>query len=265
MAVEIDFLKLTKNRFLQLLSQAREARAFLDHFPGRELARHTQSHDAGNVEGAGAHAFFVSTPIDRRLQTDTRVAASNVERPDTLGPVNLVRRQREKINAHGLYVKRYFRHGLHRVAVKQNPVLFGKSPDLRDGMDRSYLVVGCHDGNEQRPLVNCRVELFEIDDPVTIHTDIAYSKPLSLQGFAGVEDRLVLSRAGDDMITLVAIKFRDALNGQVIRFRAPTREHDFARRGCVNNACNLASRFINRRCRLPPKGMVAAGRVPKPS
>lgn len=58
--------------------------------------------------------------MDQRLKNG---ALSNVERPDTLGRIELVTGERKHVHAEFTDPSRYLSHGLSRVCVKQDAVL----------------------------------------------------------------------------------------------------------------------------------------------
>ncbi len=72
----------------------------------------------------------------------------------------------------------------------------------------------------------------------------------------------MLGDLGDDVIALLAIHFRDALDGQVIRFRRAAGEDDFLRRR-VDQPGDLRASDLDGLFRRPAESMVAAGGVAK--
>ncbi len=59
-----------------------------------------------------------------------------------------------------------------------------------------------------------------------IHIQIGHLKALLFQVLAGVEDRMVLYLAGDDMPSFLLVCLCGRLDGPVIRFAPPCREID---------------------------------------
>jgi hypothetical protein len=106
---------------------------------------------------------------------------------------------------------------LHRVGVEEDPFLFRDRADLRDRLQHADLVVGGHDRDEDR-LVGDRVaQLVEADAAVLLDRQIRHARALLLELLAGVDDRLVLGHARDDVIALLAIHLGDALDREVVR------------------------------------------------
>ena len=54
--------------------------------------------------------------------------------------------QGQQINALGLYIYREVTRRLYRICVKCNALFPTYCPNFRDGLNRTYLIVGIHDG-----------------------------------------------------------------------------------------------------------------------
>jgi len=68
---------------------------------------------------------------------------------------------------------------------------------------------------------------------------------------AGVEDRLVLDRAGDDVVALVLVELDHALDGEVVGLGGAAGEDDLLRLG-VDQAGDLLAPRLGRLLRLQP-------------
>ena len=93
----------TNERRFEAIPQRAQADAFDRQFERSELESACEADDARDIFRSGAQARFLTAADDERSQ---RRPGSHVERPDTLGPVQLVRREREKIDTELLYVQR---------------------------------------------------------------------------------------------------------------------------------------------------------------
>ena len=83
----------------------------------KKVARHlglsddaglAEADDARHVERSLTQAAFVAAAVQQRLQAHARFAATDIERADALRPIDLVRGQRQQIDAERLHVDRLF-------------------------------------------------------------------------------------------------------------------------------------------------------------
>ena len=97
-------------------------------------------------------------------------------------------------------------------------------------------------------------------EPVLLHRQIGDAIAFFFEPLAGVDHRLVLGDAGDDVIALLAIHLGDALDREVVRLGRAAREDDFLRVG-ANQVGDLFAGLLDRLFGLPSKRMVAARRI----
>src|SRR5436309_1089566 len=64
-----------------------------------QRTRLAEADDAGDGEGAAAHAALVAAAVQDRLQPNVRVAAADVQRANALRPVKLVGRETEQVGS----------------------------------------------------------------------------------------------------------------------------------------------------------------------
>ena len=127
---------------------ARDARALrLPSFAGREPRGDAQAGDRRHVLGAGAAVALVLAAGEDRLHPR---AALDPERARALRPVELVRRERQQIDAERAHVDRNLADRLHGVGVHQRAALVRDRRELRDRLNRADLVVRVHDRDERR-------------------------------------------------------------------------------------------------------------------
>ena len=62
----------------------------------------------------------------------------------------------QHINIHLIYIDRYLSVCLYRICMEQNAVFFCNRSDLFHRLDRSYLIVGKHDSDQNRIRANRR-------------------------------------------------------------------------------------------------------------
>src|SRR5262249_10312434 len=120
----------------------------------------------GDVERAGTHAAFVAAAIDNGGKLDAGIATPNVEGANTLGAVDLVGGNGEKVDIVLLHVHRDLAHGLNAIDGKNNAVFFGDLADFRDRIDRANFVVGVHDGDQNRLRRNRFTHFLGIDPAI---------------------------------------------------------------------------------------------------
>ena len=112
-----------------------------------QLGGRAEPDDAGHVLGAGAAIALLPAAGHERQQPH---ALAQPQRADAFRSVELVRRDRQQIDAQRLHVDRNLAGGLHRVGVKQRTVRLGDRGELRDRLNRADLVVGVHHRHERR-------------------------------------------------------------------------------------------------------------------
>ena len=134
------------------------------------------------------------------LGEDVRPVA-DVERADALGPLELVRAERDEVRAERLDVEVDVRRGLDRVDVEDD-ALARPDPggDLGDRLDRADLVVGEHDRDQDRLVVERRLELVGIDPAVAVDRQLDDLEAELLEVAQRVADRVVLDRRGHDPV-----------------------------------------------------------------
>ena len=77
------------------------------------------------------------------------VAAAQVERTDALGPIELVSRERERIDLPFLDRDGNVADSLHGIRMEEDTVRPADGADLSDGLDSADLVVGRHHRDEK--------------------------------------------------------------------------------------------------------------------
>src|SRR5690606_33827998 len=77
---------------------------------------------------AGTQAGLLSASMDQRPQPDGRLAA-NIKSPYSLGPVGLVRCERQQIDVHRLDVDRQLASALRRIHVERHAALAAQTAD----------------------------------------------------------------------------------------------------------------------------------------
>ena len=136
----------------------------------------------------------------------------------------------------------------------------GQLADLRDGLQDADLVVGRHDGNQNRLVGNGAAKIVEVDQAIFPDRKNADLKAVLFQALATVPDGLVLGGQADNVVPLLPIHLGHALEGQVVGLGGAGGEDDLLGR-CVDQIGNLAAGFIDSLFRLPAKLMIAARRV----
>ena len=71
-------------------------------------------------------------------------------------------------------------------------------------MKGSHLPIGKHDGDENRPRCDGSLDILRSNPPETINGKVGNLKPLLLQGFTGLQNRLMFGQTGNDMVPLLA-------------------------------------------------------------
>ena len=101
--------------------------------------------------------------------------------------------------------------------------------DLANGLQHADFVVGRHDRDKNRLVIDGALQIFEIDEAVGFHRQIGDAIAILLKPLARIEHSLVLGHLGDDVVAALAIHLRDALDGEVVRLRRARGEDDLFR------------------------------------
>src|SRR5438067_9906644 len=83
--------------------------------------------------------------------------------------INFMCAQREQIDPVSIYVHRDLADCLHRVAMKNDPLILGQPPDLGDGMNRADLVIGIHDRDQHRLVRDRPAHVIGINQPMVVY------------------------------------------------------------------------------------------------
>src|SRR6202035_1738604 len=114
----------------------------------------------------------MAAAIDDGGKLDTRVAATNVKRTDSLRAIDLVPGDRQQVDIVLLDVYWDFANSLHTIDGKDNAVLLGNLADFRHRIDDANLIVGIHDGDQYRLRRNRFAHVFRIDAAIALHRQI---------------------------------------------------------------------------------------------
>ena len=131
---------------LEAIAQRAPAAALRSPASPRDLRGDAEADQRRHVLGARAAAALLPPAGDRRDQAH---AALDPQRAGALGPVELVTRDRQQVDAERAHVDRNLAGALHRVGVKQRAALVRDRGELRDRLDGADLVVGVHHRDER--------------------------------------------------------------------------------------------------------------------
>src|SRR5271155_1773174 len=142
-------------------------------------------------------------------------------------------------------VNRNFAHRLSPVSVEDDTFLVRDPANFGDWMDRSNLIVSVHDRDQDSLVRNRLAHVVWVNHPVLVYLEISDRRlALALQRAATIEDCLMLSDAGDNVIALVLVEVEHALDGEIIGFGRTAGKDDLLGFG-VDQVCNLITRLVN--------------------
>mmetsp|Transcript_11703 Transcript_11703/g.37170 ORF Transcript_11703/g.37170 Transcript_11703/m.37170 type:complete len:405 (-) Transcript_11703:257-1471(-) len=193
-------------------------------------ARLPQPHHQRRGHRAAAEPALLPPSVDDGLHAHAG-PPPHVQGAHALGPVELVARDGHEIDVHGIHVQLNLARRLGRIRVEENLVLAANRPDVRHGLDHADLVVHCHDRHNHGILPDRGLELREVHQPIRLHREVGDVKARLLELAARVEDALVVSLRGDDMLLLLAVEVGHALDGHVVRLSRARGEDDLLRVG----------------------------------
>ncbi len=144
--------------------------------------------------------------------------------------------------------------------MEENALLLGDLANLGDRVNRPDFIVGQHDRDQNRLVRNRFPDFVGGDLAVFSHRQIGHLDAAFLQGFAGVQDRPVFRRAGDDVVAFFLVHLHGALEREVVGFRGSAGEDDLLG-VAVDELGDLLAGLFDRFLGLPSELMVAAGGV----
>ena len=185
-----------------------------------------QCGDARNIFGAGAPPALLVAAVQQRLQ---RRGGAFVPAADPLRRVNLVSGKRQKIDAEVVHRKGHLAQCLHRVGVHQGAAFVGRGGNVGDGLQRADLVVGQHDGNQNRLVRQAVAHRLRVHDAAFVHRHVGNFVTLPFEGAAGVQDGRMLDLRRDQVAPAFPVCLRHPLDNGVVGLGAAAAEDD--RRG----------------------------------
>ena len=230
--------------------------AILVGFKKRQSVGFPHADDLVCCKRAGAHAAFVTAAVNLGLNAHARLAA-NVESADALGAVYLVRGQAHQIDLKLLRVDDELARRLRCVAVKEHAAFAANIADGFDVLHNADFVIDGHHGHERRIRADGCLEVFEVDEAIFLHIEVGDFIPFGFKMAHAVQNSLVFRLDRDEVLALVAIEMRRALNGEVVGFGCARREHDFAGIG-VDVSRDVAAGFLHRLFGFPTISVRAA-------
>ena len=215
------------NALYELVRQLFDIAHLLIHALDGFLHRRRQADAARGVLGARAQAALLAAAVNQRLERD---ALFDIEHAHAARAAELVRGEREHINAHRLHVDRHVADRLHRVRVELRADRMRQLCNLADRLNGADLIVRRHDGDERSVLGKLALQLLEVDMALLVHIQIGDAVAFLLERLAGVEHRVMLDLGGDQMLAALGRgAVHKAADGEVVRLRAAAGEDDLAR------------------------------------
>ncbi len=141
--------------------RAESRAASADSFATASRAASPEAGDARHVLGAGAAAPFVLAAGHRGGHAG---AALDPERSRSLWTVELVRRERQQVDAQRPDVDGNFPDGLHRIGMEHGAARVRDPGQLRDWLDGTDFVIGVHHGDQRRVVGQRARQRSRVDD-----------------------------------------------------------------------------------------------------
>jgi hypothetical protein len=132
----------------------------------------------------------------------------------------------EEIDAELGHVGRNLADGLGRVGVKQDAALARDARALCDRFDGADLVVGVHDGDEDRARRDGAAQIGGIDAAGAVDRQVGHLRAQAFEEAARLDDGRMLDRGGDDVVALVVQREEHALQRQIVGLAAAAGEND---------------------------------------
>ena len=222
----------------------------------RQFNRLAQADDARQILRACAMPAFLRAAMNQRVDFH---ALADVQRTDALRPVELVCREGDHVRVERLDIQRNRANSLHRVRVEEYAAFVAECANLRDGFERADFVVRRHHTDQHGIRAQGVLHLLGSHEAVRIHREIRHLPTLRFQPLAGMQDGVMLNLRGDDVLALLLMRKRRALERPVVALRSARGEIDFLR-AAPQCRRDLPPCALDRFFRIPPRRM-NGGRV----
>ena len=137
----------------------------------------------GTFSVPGAHAALVAAAVNHAEPTARADSCGErTSAPSAFGPVELVSGDRGDIDVHLVHVDRNFADRLHRVGVENDAALAADLANFGDRLQDANLVVGGHDRDQDRLVIDGALQIVEIDQPVFLHRQIGHAEAVASPG-----------------------------------------------------------------------------------
>ena len=219
----------------------------------RDLRGHSERHRQRHVLRTGAAAALLRAA---ECVAREREAASDVERADAFRRVQLVRGERERVDAERVHIDVDLARALHGIAVHVNRSLAADARHVRDRLDHARLVVREHHRDEPRFGTERGDDCVRVDDPAARRRDDRDRVAAALQLGNRLQHRGVLDRGCDNVLTDIGAG--RAEDGRIVRLRTAARKDDVPRfrgdqfrhrvAGILDRAARGLAFFMNARC-----------------
>ena len=184
--------------FFQPVAQALHPGLLFLHVFQREFRGDAKPDDGRGVFRAGAPAAFLVAAAQQGAHPH---AATDVERTDTFGRMQLMAGERQHVDFRGLQIDRHLADGLHRIGVEQRTGVVGEIGELLDRKDRAGFIVRPHDRGDcgfwpQRFAVG-----IDVEPAAAVHRRVVYfNTAVLLQPLAQGQDRRMFHHGCDDFV-----------------------------------------------------------------
>jgi hypothetical protein len=190
----------------------------VEHLPLGHLAGLPNAYYKWCRQRARAEATLLTTSIDERSETDSRLTAQ-VEGTHSLGAVNFVAADAHEVDIHLVDVDVDLSDGLSCVSVQEDAFLPAKLPDLLYILAHSNLVVDQDDTDTQDLLFgvgNSLSQQLHVQDAILLNWQVGDTVAVKLQMPAGVQDALMLNLRCDDVLSLLSVELGQSLEHHVV-------------------------------------------------
>ena len=240
------------------IAQARETFR-LDRSRAGEHAGDSKSDHLMSGQRAGPQAPLLPAAKGHRAQTGAALRA-HIERANSLGAIELVRREAQEIDRQSAHVEGELPRRLRRIGMEQNAAFGAERAEGCDVCDDAGLIVDLHEADEHGVGADRSCERLGRDPSGTIRRQIRHGIAFFFQVAAGIEHRTMLDAGRDDVPAAVGVGARDAQDREVVRLRGAGGEDDLGGLG-ADQRCDFIARALDARLRAPAKLVSARGGI----
>ena len=165
-------------------------------------------------------AISLLCPTMNKWSNLNRIA--QIHNTDSLWPVNLMSTGTQHINMILVHIDRNMSISLYCIGMENNVMLFSNLTDLLDRLNGTNLIVCKHNRDHDRCRSNSCFQLIQLDHSILIYSNVSHLKTILFQIFTCMQNRMMLYRRSNNMISFFFLRKSCRFQRPVIRLTSTT-------------------------------------------